>query len=611
MTARGPLPGSVAGRYPHGYAVVDVETTGLRPSSDRVLQVAVASVAPDGHLEGSWSTLLDPGCDPGPTHVHGITRTQLVGAPRYGDVAHHVRGLLAGRVLVAHNAHFDWGFLSAEGTRGGAPLDVEHRLCTLALTRRLDLPLPDMKLGSVAAYWGVPQQRAHDAADDTRVLVEVLRHSLVVADRLGLRLPLASCTPSDAGPVHPARAPRPACPWKYPGRWTPGTPLVQGMKVVVTGDTRVDRDTLTAAATAAGLDVLNSASSRTSLLVCDDPACNTRKLAAARHHAVPVIRSAELMTLLGTVAAGTAKPDPSTTAARRATARMTAPVAPTGPRRPAGPLAGRRVLILGGPHPVAAEVRERVSAAGGQAAANLTASVTDVVALPGAERDRRWATATAAGLTVLDPDSLAPTTAAPQALPPATTGIGVPATDNAAALREAVVLPRGGVVDLPSTAGWSLSVRWPDLGTDGPEVDVVALLTDADEQVGLDSDLVFFNATAHPSGAAELALDVPGEALLELRLNRLPDRTEQVLVAAAVADGVTFGQVGPVELVLRDQDGRTTARATLDAATQEQSLYLATIYQRNGSWRFRAVGQGHEYGLVSLVVRHGVDVDED
>lgn len=608
---RGPLPGSVAGRYPHGYAVVDVETTGLRPSSDRVLQVAVASVAPDGHLESTWSTLLDPGCDPGPTHVHGITKTDLVGAPRYDDVAHHVRGLLAGRVLVAHNAQFDWGFLSAEATRGGAPLDVQHRLCTLALTRRLDLPLPDMKLGSVAAYWGVAQQRAHDAADDTRVLVEVLRHSLVVADRLGLRLPLASCVPGDAGPVHPARAPRPACRWKYPGRWTAGAPLVQGMKLVVTGDTQVDRDTLVAAAAAAGLDVMNSASSRTSVLVCDDPACGTRKLAAAHHHGVPVVRSTELMALLTTTTPGTPKPDPAAAAARRATTRATAPSAAVRPSRPTGPLAGRRVLILGGPHPVAAEVRERVTAAGGQAAANLTASVTDVVALPGAQRDRRWSTASAAGLVVLDPDTLAPTTAAPQALPPATTGIGVPATDATAALQEAVVLPRGGVVDLPEATGWSLSVRWPDLGADGPEVDVVALLTDTDEQVGLDEDLVFFNATAHPSGAAELALDVPGEALLELRPARLPDRTEQVLVAAAVGDGVTFGQVGPVELVLRDQDGRTAARATLDAATDEQSLYLATLYQRNGTWRFRAVGQGHEHGLASLVVRHGVDVDED
>jgi stress response protein SCP2 len=66
-----------------------------------------------------------------------------------------------------------------------------------------------------------------------------------------------------------------------------------------------------------------------------------------------------------------------------------------------------------------------------------------------------------------------------------------------------------------------------------------------------------------------------------------------------------------VELVLRNQDGAAAARATLDAATAEQTLVLATLYRRGDAWRFRAVGHGYELGPAAIAVRHGVDIDED
>src|SRR4051794_5220334 len=255
------LPAEVAHRYPYGYALVDVETSGLRASSDRVLQVAVTQMAADGAIESSWSTLLDPGCDPGPTHIHGLTRAKLRGAPWYADVADDVGRRVDGRIVVAHNADFDHRFLSAEARRAGRHLPVEERLCTLALTRRLDLPVANFKLESLAAYWGVRPVRAHDAADDVRVLTEVLRHSLVMAARLDVDLPLAAC--SEAGPApFPAKAPRTPCPWRGPGAGTLGPPLVRGRKVVITGTTSPPGEILTRRCTDAGLDVMNTVSGR-------------------------------------------------------------------------------------------------------------------------------------------------------------------------------------------------------------------------------------------------------------------------------------------------------------------------------------------------------------
>ena len=632
-TAPGVLPAAMASRYPQGYAVVDVETSGFSPASDRVLQVAVVQLAPDGTERRSWSTLLNPGCDPGPVHVHGLTRERLSGAPQFADVVAQIADLLQGRILVAHNAQFDWKFLAAEARRSKTQLPVDSRLCTMALTRRLDLPLPNLKLESVAAYWGVRQLAAHDAVDDTRVLVEVLRHSLVVADALGLALPLTPCDgpPPSVYPPAPARTP---CRWAYPGRWTPSTPLVQGMKVVITGETHIPRETLTARATAAGLDVMSSVSSKTSVVVCPDLSYRTRKLEAARAHGTPIVSEEEFLHLLTAIAAGQEKaaaPAASrpTTVASRATPAARPLSSPAA--SPAGPLAGRRVLVLGGPHTEAAAARARIGLAGGQVAVNYTSSVTDVVALDGADVDPRWHRCQAAGLPVLDAETLVPTQVRTQA-PPSAAVTAPPLVERASAAPSnlapvgqrdhsqdadapasgvPVVLPRGAVMDLVDGVDWSLSVRWTDAGAaETAEVDVVAFLTDDDEDVSCDEDFVFFNSPAHPSTAVDLELDLPGEALVNIRPGRLPEQTRRVVVAAALADGRVFGDVGPLELTLRDDDGATVARATLDAATQEQSLVLAVLYQRGTTWRFRAVGQGYATGLADLAVRHGVDVED-
>ncbi|MET7419454.1 TerD family protein [Dactylosporangium sp. NPDC005555] len=597
MTVLLTLPASAATRYPLRYAVVDVETTGLHAPRDRVVQVAVAQMEPDGTLGTVWSTLVDPGCDPGPVHIHGITRERLAGAPRFDAVVAHLAELLEGRVLVAHNAAFDWRFLAAEAHRAVHRLPVSSRLCTLALSRRLDLPTASLSLAALAAHWGVAQARPHDAEDDTRVLTEILRHSLAAADTLAVELPLSDCDAQESERVYPARLPRPVCPWAWPGRWTPGRRLVQGAKVAITGSTATARDALAARATDAGLDVMNTVSGRTGLLVTNDPAAATSKLKAAALYAVPVVDEAAFAALLGDVAAGTPKGEsrgsgPAVPSPRRSAGPLSGP--------PSGPLSGRCLLVLGGTHAEAAEARNRIADLGGIAAVNLTTRVTDVVALPGAAQDRRWATVTSLGLPVTTPDALSP--AAP---------LPAPAAAPSPVAAEAVaVLSRGAVIDLPDdVADWSVSVTWP-AGADA-EVDVVAFLTDQDEQVRADADFVFYNQPAAADGSVELTLDVPHETLVDVRLGRIPGDVSRIVIAAAITGTHSFGDLGPVEFVARTGAGATHARATLDAATTERSLLLATVYRRDGHWRLRAIGQGYDHGLAELATLHGVTVDGD
>lgn len=299
--------------YPQGYAVVDVETTGLA-RDDRIISAAVYRLDARGEVEDHWYTMVNPERDPGPVWIHGLTSDVLEGAPLFQDIAEEFSARLADRVLVAHNAVFDWSMIAREYARAEREAPVRQRLCTITLSKELGLPLPNHKLESLAAHFGVAQRRAHHALDDARVLAEAFRPSLHTAVSRGVRLPLLECRPLTewSGSAHigrqssggypsgswrPSRK-RPPCPYPNPGRYEEGKPLKQGMRVAFSGDTSVDRELLEDRAVEAGLHVATSLSRLTSLLVTNDPDSGTSKVVKARQYGTPVIDEAAFGQLL-------------------------------------------------------------------------------------------------------------------------------------------------------------------------------------------------------------------------------------------------------------------------------------------------------------------------
>ncbi|MET9211134.1 MULTISPECIES: TerD family protein [unclassified Nocardia] len=572
------------------FTVVDVETSGLQPSRHRVLSVAALTLDSAGQVTHEFHTLLDPECDPGPVHVHGLTAEVLRGSPRFAHVREQLSSLLTGRVLVAHNALFDFGFLASEFDRAGGVLPVGRRLCTLALARRVAVPTPDYKLATLAGYYGVPQQKAHDALDDTRVLVNVLRALVADAARLGIAPPLLSCEPTAgdrAATTWPIErsGPKPPCAYAYPGRWEPGAPLRQGMKVAFTGDTRSDREELVTRAEAAGLDVTGAVSGRTSVLVTNAPDSGTGKARKAIQHATPIMDEPCFIALLATIEPGR----PRTTPADQPPSRRRTSV-------PRGPLSGHRVLVLGGTHEQAAHTRARVVELGGSAAVNLSATVTDLLLLPGGEADRRVRKAADLGLALHGPELLTRTPTTESEPPP-----DVPTAP------EPTVLARGQVIDLPiDSDSWTLRATWNQLGT--AAVDLVAFLVDAEEKVGSSDDFVFYNQPV--AEGARLAQEGPTEQSIAVSLDDLPEHCVRVVFAAALdAPGVTFGEVGAIEIdVAAGPEASAVIRSTLDAATVERTLLLAELYLRGETWRFRAVGQGYESDLATMARGYGVEV---
>ncbi|MFJ9952514.1 DEDDh family exonuclease [Kitasatospora sp. NPDC091207] len=311
-----PVPAQRSAAPDEGFAVVDVETTGLG-RSDRVISAGLYQLDADGEVTDHWYTLVNPGRDPGPVWIHGLTGDLLAGAPTFPEIAEEFAERLRGRVMVAHNALFDWNMISREFSRAGLHAPVDQRICTMVLSRDLRLPLPNGKLSSLAGYFGVSQRQAHNALDDARVLAEAFRPSLHLARSGGVPLPLQTCVAvTDLGeeePASPGRSSwtgssyrqarkRPPCPYPNPGRWEDGKPLVQGMRVAFTGDTATDRELLEDRAVEAGLHIASSVSRLTSLLVTNEPGGWSGKARRAREVGTPVVGEDAFLQLLREVA---------------------------------------------------------------------------------------------------------------------------------------------------------------------------------------------------------------------------------------------------------------------------------------------------------------------
>jgi DNA polymerase III subunit epsilon len=296
-----------------GWAVVDVETSGFRPGQARIVSIAALALGDDGNVEASFSSLLNPGVDPGPTHVHGLTTEMLEGQPTFGDVVDRVAEVLRGRTLVAHNVAFDYSFLAAEAELIGAELPIDSAMCTVELSRRLNLGTENLRLETLAAHWGVTQMKPHDALDDALVLAQILKPALAGAlDRrswLPVRpvtrrtWPNGQLTHDEMRPLK-AVAARLPCPYENPGRFVAGRPLVQGMRVALSAEVSHTYEELIERILHAGLSYAENVDQQTSVVICDEPAPDQGKGYQAAEMGIPLVDDAQFMRLLEHVVGG-------------------------------------------------------------------------------------------------------------------------------------------------------------------------------------------------------------------------------------------------------------------------------------------------------------------
>ncbi|MFG1996753.1 exonuclease domain-containing protein [Actinoplanes sp. NPDC048988] len=158
-----------------GFAVVDVETSGLSPEYDRIIEVAVVATDRYGNVVDEWTTLVNPEGPVGKVSLHRITAADVADAPRFADIVGELTRRLVGRVIVGHNVQFDLRFLHAEYARARLRFPQVVSLCTYRESHEY---LPDLvrrRLPDCCHAVGVPLTDAHAALEDARAAAGLLR----------------------------------------------------------------------------------------------------------------------------------------------------------------------------------------------------------------------------------------------------------------------------------------------------------------------------------------------------------------------------------------------------------------------------------------------------
>lgn len=168
------------------YVVVDTETTGGRSLlGDRITEFA-GVVVKGGKIIEVYETLVNPlrSIPPIVTRLTNITSAMVRNAPTFDRIAPEVIRVLEGNVFVAHNATFDWRFVTTEVSRSTGRQLRGRRLCTVRIARKVLPQLSRRSLDYVARYYGVEIQNRHRAAGDAIATAKCLiRMMSDLADR--------------------------------------------------------------------------------------------------------------------------------------------------------------------------------------------------------------------------------------------------------------------------------------------------------------------------------------------------------------------------------------------------------------------------------------------
>ena len=157
------------------FVVVDVETTGLSPMEDRMTEIAMMKVR-NGVLLDEFSTLLNPlvSIPASITNLTGIDNLMVADAPTAREVVPAISDFLGDAIFVAHNASFDWGFVSQTTVRERGMELHNPQLCTVKLSRMILPALPSKSLGPVASALNITIPERHRASGDAYATALVL-----------------------------------------------------------------------------------------------------------------------------------------------------------------------------------------------------------------------------------------------------------------------------------------------------------------------------------------------------------------------------------------------------------------------------------------------------
>lgn len=320
--------------YP--FVAVHLATSGIHPSTGRIVSVAAITFNAAGDRGEEFYAVLNPGTDPGPAHLHGLTLAEIAGGYAVEAIMPVINELVDDRTLVVADTARTWGFLTSEGRRAGrqatrkqssSPRNRRRRISMLPhpsrivdvteSARRRGIFPHDARLRGVAHALGlVPDaaattRRALESArvvqlGDCDLLIEMYLYLAEASAADGI--PLSKATPADlrsdrfglqrshtriqATSVltydrHVNFDSQPAATF---------TPVVGGI-FAVAPEVQLDPDTLITAGVRAGLKYVEKLSRQADVVVCNDPDASGKAWHAARL-GIPMLRDEEFLAAL-------------------------------------------------------------------------------------------------------------------------------------------------------------------------------------------------------------------------------------------------------------------------------------------------------------------------
>ncbi len=157
------------------YAIVDIETTGLSPGRDRITEIAIIEF--DGEkITDSWHTLINPEkmIPPEITLITGISQSMVENAPKFEEIAKEIVERTQDRIFVAHNVHFDYGFIKHQFETLGFHFQ-RKTLCTVQLSKETFPGLGSYSLSSICKSLKIQNSAPHRALGDAQAAAELLQ----------------------------------------------------------------------------------------------------------------------------------------------------------------------------------------------------------------------------------------------------------------------------------------------------------------------------------------------------------------------------------------------------------------------------------------------------
>ena len=161
-----------------GFVVFDIETTGLSPTADRMIEIGLIRTDKTGNPLAYWSSLINPKQPVTATEIHGISDKDVANSPTFEDVLDQVLSRIRGQALSAHNAQFDVSFLKVELARTGWELPETPVLCTMHESRNFIPGLSKRRLQDCVEALGIEQDVEHRALGDASLATALVNFYL-------------------------------------------------------------------------------------------------------------------------------------------------------------------------------------------------------------------------------------------------------------------------------------------------------------------------------------------------------------------------------------------------------------------------------------------------